>query len=453
LSRTTVDDRDRRTAGAAIPGGTNVLEFYTRLESSLKDLSLSLDALPDPARASIAEHVSRLEQIILTGNRGRSERVAESGTCPKEQADADALFTSLFGASGDGVAIVENGAIVAVNSVLAKMFGCAADTLCGVRPIELVVPADRTSVLDASIGGDLGEPGVVEARGLRQDGSEFVIEIRHWDEADQAGRQGLIVVRDTWATRPGKAGSPDHLEELAHAQRLSTVGEMASGLAHELNQPLAAIVNYTRGCMRRLRAGNCGNDHADILDVLEKVSLQGDRAGRILQRIRGFVRKHEPRRTRVNLNDVASVAVGMTSSEAADAGAFVTLDVAASPLFVEADQTQIEQVVLNLLRNGYDALREGGRTPRRLTLRTRKDGDTASVDVVDNGPGFDPDMEERVFEPFFTTRAKGMGLGLAISRSIAEAHGGRLLARKAPGGGAALCLTLPLDQGDGDDGN
>jgi len=138
----------------------------------------------------------------------------------------------------------------------------------------------------------------------------------------------------------------------------------------------------------------------------------------------------------------------MTTSEAADVGVTVAMDEAAVALLVEADQTQIEQVVLNLLRNGYDALREGVCPSRQLTVRSWVEGDCASVEVADNGPGLAPDTEERVFDPFFTTRSKGMGLGLAISRSIAEAHGGHLSARKMPSGGAAFCLSLPLERGE-----
>jgi signal transduction histidine kinase len=224
------------------------------------------------------------------------------------------------------------------------------------------------------------------------------------------------VVADTQARQ--------HQAEVIHAARLSTLGGMAAGLAHELNQPLAAVVSYARGCARRLQAGDL--DKAALLEVLEEISAQALRAGEVLRRIRDFLRGAS-RREWVDLNDVVRQALRFADAEVRRAGVRLDLALAPEPLQAQVDPIQIEQVILNLVQNGLEVMVTNNGTERVLAIRTRPLGDDAiEVAVSDSGAGVAPDALARLFDPFFSTKPDGLGLGLSISRSIVEAHGGRL---------------------------
>jgi signal transduction histidine kinase len=232
-----------------------------------------------------------------------------------------------------------------------------------------------------------------------------------------------------------------HQAEIAHAARLSTLGGMAAGLAHELNQPLAAVVSYARGCARRLEAGDLPK--AALLEVLEEISAQALRAGEVLRRIREFVRG-ESRREAVDLNDVVRRAVRFAEGEARRADVRLELELAQEPLHVEVDPIQIEQVILNLVQNGFEVMSTNNGTERILAIETRRIApDTVEVAVRDSGGGMSPEVAARLFDPFFSTKPEGLGLGLSISRTIVEAHGGRLWASANPNGpGTVFRFTL-----------
>lgn len=217
-----------------------------------------------------------------------------------------------------------------------------------------------------------------------------------------------------------------HRDEIAHAARLTTLGGMAAGLAHELNQPLAAVVSYARGCARRLEAGDLTK--AALLEVLEEISAQALRAGEVLRRIREFLRG-ESRREEVDLNDVVRRALRFAEGEARRSDVKLELALAPDALRIEVDPIQIEQVLLNLVQNGFEVMSTNNGAERRLSIATRRlSSDTVEVTVRDSGAGIAADVETRLFDPFFSTKPDGLGLGLSISRTIVEAHGGRLWA-------------------------
>jgi PAS domain S-box-containing protein len=232
----------------------------------------------------------------------------------------------------------------------------------------------------------------------------------------------------------------EHQAMLAHFSRLSTVGELASGIAHELNQPLAAICNYARGCVRRLEGD--GQAPEEVLDAMRRVAAQGERAGQVLRRIRNFLRKEAPPPVPVDVNRVIREAAELIAPELQQKAISLRLDLVSTPP-VMADFIQIEQVVLNLAQNAVEAM-HGER--RELAVETRVGADVVEVAVLDTGPGLGPEALDRVFDPFYSTKPNGMGMGLSISRSIIEAHHGRLWAADRDGGGAAFRFTLPLAQ-------
>ncbi len=237
-----------------------------------------------------------------------------------------------------------------------------------------------------------------------------------------------------------------HRDELAHAMRVNTVSEMASGLAHELNQPLTAVVNFAQGAARRIRSGD--STPAGVLEALEAVSAQAHRAAEIIRRLADFVHKRDSRHLPLFLHQAIREVVGFTAVDARDHGATVQLDLALANPRVNADNVQIQQVLLNLCRNGLEAMEETPVRERTLTVRTEVADDQVTVSVTDRGCGVPADVPDRVFQPFFSTKAKGMGLGLSISRSIVEAHGGRLWVSPNPGGGSVFQFTLPILTGE-----
>ncbi|WP_431861134.1 sensor histidine kinase [Azospirillum sp.] len=230
--------------------------------------------------------------------------------------------------------------------------------------------------------------------------------------------------------------------EMDHVARLSILGEMASNLAHELNQPLAAITNYARGCARRLDAGI--TDPVELGEATAAITAQAERAAQIIQRIRDFVRKRAPSVEPVSLNAAVQAACALCESRARGAGVALRLDLAEGLPAVAADRLQIEQVVLNLILNALDATAEATPADLTVTLTTRAADGRVELTVADHGPGLTPHLRERLFEPFFTTKPEGMGLGLSICRTIVEAHGGRLWAEDNPDGGLIMRASLPV---------
>jgi C4-dicarboxylate-specific signal transduction histidine kinase len=223
------------------------------------------------------------------------------------------------------------------------------------------------------------------------------------------------------------------------------MGEMASGIAHELNQPLTAIACYAKGCTLRLHAGV--GEPAEILPVLEEIAAQAMRAGEIIRQVRAFVRKGEPRREMVDLNELVRDVTCLVESEARQHAVCMQLELAPQvlPLFIDA--VQIEQVIVNLVRNGLEAVSGAKRDVRELVLRTSlASADTVEVAVCDSGGGIPQEIAERMFDPFVSTKAGGLGMGLSISRSIVEVYGGRLWATPNPTYGTTFRFTLPFDK-------
>jgi len=251
------------------------------------------------------------------------------------------------------------------------------------------------------------------------------------------------VVRDITDRKRAEEEAQRHLAELAHVARLGTMGEMASALSHELSQPLEAIAAYTQGCVRRLRSAQC--DPHETVDAMEQVNKQAQRAGQIIRRLRSFVRRSEPHRSTVDINELVREAVALDETDFRQADTFLRFELTQDLPLLQADPIEIEQVVLNLLRNGIEAMSTIEPSRRRLTLRTSWLGDEQiEVAVADTGDGLPPTLQDRVFEPFVTTKPGGMGMGLSISRSIVELHGGRLWATPNPEGGTTFHFWLPI---------
>lgn len=239
-----------------------------------------------------------------------------------------------------------------------------------------------------------------------------------------------------------------HEGELAHMARVNLSGEMASGLAHEINQPLSAVVAYARACRLLLQSENW--DKSRIVEGIDKAVAQAERAGAIVRKLRAFLTRGENRPRPQALAPLASEALELIGGDIARNRIIVKTQWPRDLPLVLADRIQIEQVLLNLLRNAVEAISSSPSAKREIRLAACVAGELVEISVEDDGPGIAPDMHERLFMPFATSKSSGMGLGLSISRSIIEAHGGRLW-EETSGPGATFRFTLPIAEEGGND--
>jgi len=264
-----------------------------------------------------------------------------------------------------------------------------------------------------------------------------------WDEEKRLLRV-YGAAQDISERKHAEDAARRHQAELAHLLRVATINELAAGLAHEINQPLAAIVSYARGCSRRMRSGS--GETAELVRAVDEIAEQAMRADEIVRRLHRFVRKEAPRPEPLAVNDVVRHAVRLVDGEAAERGVGIQLDLASALPATRADAIQIEQVILNLVRNAFEAMAAVPSDRRSLSITTSATAEgNIEVAVRDAGEGIRPESLGEVFTPFFTTKSHGLGMGLAISRSIVEAHGGRIWATATPGGGTTFRFTLRTD--------
>lgn len=334
------------------------------------------------------------------------------------------------------------GTVRSVNRFGAEQLGYRVEELVGLPVTTVFFPADREA-----IGRQLERcvrcPGAVahwEGRKVRKDGGVLWVKELARAVRDSDGRTMVFIVcEDITERKQAEEAARRHQVELAHVARVKLVGEMAASLAHEINQPLGAIVNFTRGCELRLRERDA--PEPDLLYALEQVSAQALRASEILRGIQKLIRKEEPRLAWVDMNDLVRNVARLADPEARQGGVQLRLELAPGLPKVRASSIEIEQVLLNLIRNGLDAI-DAGAGEKALSIRTTAIGDRVEVAVSDTGVGLEPALLARIFEPFFTTKTSGLGLGLSISRSIIEAHRGRLWAEPNSGGGSTFRFWL-----------
>ncbi|WP_239689630.1 ATP-binding protein [Aquitalea pelogenes] len=236
----------------------------------------------------------------------------------------------------------------------------------------------------------------------------------------------------------------EHLEKLSHVARLHTMGEMASGIAHEVNQPLTAISNYCQASLQLLEFGE--DSRPQIESALRLAVAQADRAGEIIKRLRALVSKRAMEIRLIDLNQVVGNCMFLAEYDLKERGIEMVQLLSVYPMTVMADSIQMEQVVLNLLSNAMDALRDEPVMKRHIIIHTRREGKKAILEVRDTGRGISPESLEVLFHPFFSTKQNGMGLGLSICQTIVEQYGGLICAENIPASGACFRIELPLSQ-------
>uniref|UniRef100_UPI0025980B78 sensor histidine kinase n=1 Tax=uncultured Sphingopyxis sp. TaxID=310581 RepID=UPI0025980B78 len=344
------------------------------------------------------------------------------------------------------VVIDEAGDIRDFSPAATRMFGWPAKEIVG-RNVRLLMPEPYRGAHDDYLDryyrtGErriIGKGRVVV--GERRDGSTFPIELSVGEMRAGGERFFTGFIRDLTENQKAEARLQELQNELVHVSRLTSLGEMASALAHEINQPLSAIANYLKGSRILLAREEVPMDR--LTDAVERAAAEALRAGDIIRRLRDFVARGETERTVESLPKLVeeASALALVGAREHDIRIRFAFDPAVDLVLV--DRVQIQQVVLNLVRNAVDAFADTAVGNREMTIGIESDGDMARVAVTDNGPGIDPAVAAQLFQPFITTKRTGMGVGLSISRTIVEAHGGKIRVDPVPGGGARFSFTLP----------
>ncbi|MDZ4690838.1 PAS domain S-box protein [Terricaulis sp.] len=388
--------------------------------------------------------------IALIGDRlFRTRRVEDNAS--RALAEREAHLLSIYDTAPDALIVIdEHGVMQSYSAAAERMFGWSASEVLG-RNVKMLMPQPYRTQHDGYLDRylDTGERRIIGIGrivvGERKDGSTFPMELAVGEVRSERGRVFTGFVRDLTERQATETRLQELQSELVHMSRLSAMGEMASALAHELNQPLSAIANYLSGARRLLE--RAGVDEPRAGDALEKAADQALRAGEIIRRLRDFLSRGEGERRLENLPKLVQEACALALVGAKEHGVRVRYALAHDVEVVLVDRVQVQQVILNLVRNAIDAMAEHPR--RELLVETAAvDDGMAMVSVADTGPGVDETAAAKLFQPFVTTKASGMGVGLSISRTIVEAHGGRIWTEPNPGGGAVFRFTVRLAPSD-----
>lgn len=350
-------------------------------------------------------------------------------------------FAALMDAAVDAIIVIDqHGLIQEFNPAAQRLFGYAPGDVLG-HNVNLLMPAPYAAEHDAYLQryNATGEARIIgigrEVQARRQDGSVFPIELSV-GEVKEAGTTFFVgIIRDISERQEAR----ELRQRLTHVTRLSTLGEMASGIAHEMNQPLTAIVTYAQAARRLQEKG----DTAELDQVLDKIVRQAERAAAIIRQMRNFVRRQDREQEVVQVAELVHGVIQFLQMDTGRRNIRIEPLLAADlpPLIV--DTVQIQQVLLNLVLNAMDATEAAGSQQPVRVLARLEPGDQVQFDVADSGCGVSAGHEAQLFTPFFTTKATGMGMGLPICRSIVQAHGGQLHYRPNPDGGSIFHFSLP----------
>ncbi|MEN6338390.1 MAG: PAS domain-containing protein, partial [Phycisphaerales bacterium] len=325
---------------------------------------------------------------------------------------------------------------LSVNAAFERMTGLRAGEILGRTVLEVMPGIERFWIERYGRVASTGEP-------VRFEDFSRVLN-RYFDVRAYSPRQGQFatVFHDITEQKQAEQRAEQRQAELLHVSRLSTLGELASGLAHELNQPLSAIMSFASACLRSVQKNDF--DAEKLAANLAKIVAQSGRAGDIIRRIRAFSQRRPPKFESVDVNESIREVLGLLHANLRYAGVEVVLELACDLPPILGDTVQLEQVLVNLMRNAIEAMEGVDPQRRRLTVRTTARGrDSVAVTVSDTGPGMDEKAMSQVFDPFFTTKENGLGIGLSISRSIVESHRGHLSVAPGPECGCAFTFTLP----------
>jgi two-component system sensor kinase FixL len=424
--------------------------FGPGFAATILSVALANSVFVNPERADAALINEAAFALIGVGIAwfGESLRRAVSQAFERNQdlLSREAHLQSILDTVPDAMIVIdERGIIQSFSSAAERLFAYAPGEVIG-KNVKMLMPSPYRQNHDGYLNRYLetGERRIIGIGrvvvGERKDGATFPIELAVGEMRSNDRRFFTGFIRDLTDHQKTEARLQELQSELVQISRLTAMGEMASTLAHELNQPLSAITNYLRGS-RRLLDSSSDADRSRIPEALDKAADQALRAGQIIRRLRDFVARGESERRVENLNKIIEEASALGLVGAKERGIRVRYQFDPRADLVLADRVQIQQVLLNLVRNAIEAMEVSER--RDLTISTSvSSGGDVLIKVADTGPGIAVDVADQLFQPFITTKQHGMGVGLSISRTIIEAHGGRIWVEQTPGGGATFCFTL-----------
>jgi PAS domain S-box-containing protein len=398
--------------------------------------------LPDGTVRWLAERAR-----CVSDGHGNATRLLGVSMDVTKRKEAEDLFRLATEASPSGTLLVDDqGRIVLVNAHIEQLFGYARDELIG-QKVEMLVPerlardpARRVSFLTGPQASAMGAG--LELFGRRKNGSEFPVEIGLNPITTPRGTFVLATVIDISTRKAAEKEARHRREQVDRLSRVSLLGEMTASLAHELNQPLSAIISNATAAMQYMDKGKL--DPEQLREILTDVAGDAGRAHDIVHNVRSTINKGSAIRERINLNDVVKAVAHMVLPDAAAHFCNLETSLAQDLPATEGDPTQIQQVLINLVRNAFEAMGDTPPIQRTVQIATNYNGDgTICVGVRDHGTGISEAVQEQIFEQFFTTKEEGLGMGLAIVRSIIEAHGGSISAENVDGGGSRFYFQLP----------
>jgi two-component system, LuxR family, sensor kinase FixL len=373
---------------------------------------------------------------------------------PEEFADreaalqaAQARLRSILETVPDAMIIIDQrGNVESLSMTAERLFGYEAGEVVG-RNVKMLMPAPHREQHDGYLGRYLktGERRIIGIGrvvvGRRKDGTTFPMHLTVGELRSDHGHYFTGFIRDLTDQQVTESRLNELQSEVTHMSRFTALGEMASTLAHEINQPLTAISNYLKGCQRLLERME-GEQALVLRTAVGKAADQALRAGQIIRRLRDFVARGESERRIESLPKLVEDASTLALIGARENGVEVSFRLDATADLVFADRIQIQQVLVNLIRNAIEVMAESPNR-RELEIATAANTDeTVEVSVADTGRGLAPEVAAHLFQPFVTTKRRGMGLGLSICRTIVEAHGGRIRVDARPGGGTIFRFTL-----------
>ena len=366
----------------------------------------------------------------------------------QELRESERRLAATFEQAAVGIAHFEaNEQWLRVNQKFCDLIGYRREELAGMTFEEITHPEDIA--VDLEYRRQLKAAEIQsysrEKRYFRKDGTPIWVNVTVSPVRSVSDRVDYYtaVVQDITDRKRSEAESQRLKDQLAHVGRVTTMGELAAAIAHEVNQPLCAIITNAQAALRLLAAN--GSERDEILETLEDIVAGGRRTHEVISRIRNMLQNRHPEMAAMDLNDAIQEVVGLIKQQAARHGTRLVLELHSDLAAIFADRIQIQQVVLNLALNGIEAMNSAPGSNHELTIRSgRDDEEKVFVTVSDTGTGVSNADLDRIFDAFYSTKANGLGIGLAISRSIIEAHGGRIWAESNPGQGAAFHFALPV---------
>jgi len=406
----------------------------------------------DPKSADFAVDLARAITFTTVGIAIAwfGERLRESWLhtveSDRDNAARAAHLASILDTVPDAMIVIdEQGIMRSFSSAAQRLFGYEATEVIG-ENIKMMMPSPYRENHDGYLARYLktGERRIIGIGrvvvGERKDGSTFPMELAVGEMKSSDQRYFTGFIRDLTERQKTEARLQELQSELVHISRLTAMGEMASALAHELNQPLSAITNYMKGS-RRLLEQTTDERAGVVREAMDSAAEQAIRAGQIIRRLRDFVARGEGERRVESMAKLVEEASALALVGIKDQGVHVRYQLSRSDDLVLADKVQIQQVLLNLIRNAIEAMHDSPRRELLISTAPAEDG-MLVTSVADTGTGINPEVSDQLFRPFVTTKQQGMGIGLSISRTIIESHGGRIWIEPNPGGGTVFRFTV-----------